>query len=282
MSVAIKPGSPEHLRVISPSKVAAIIGLSRWESPFGLWHRMKGLIDPNPPKDIFAVGHAFEMALAELYRLDHPGWGLSKGEVQYQTDEFGFPAVATLDRRASKGRARRLLEFKIARDLTEWGDEFTGECPADYAAQVITAMLFSGFTNLPGHLLVMSGWFRHFTYELEFDEAVANWIISSCKTFYDSLSQDVPPELDNSVATYEAVRKLHPDIDYGVQVEVPEALYMDLRDARINAKQAEVELRGLKTKLLDTLGNAQYATVNGEIVADRRLHGRGGVALNVR
>lgn len=280
--VMIQPGSPEHIRLVSPSKVAAILGLSRWESPYGLWTRMKGLIDPNPPKDIFVVGHAFEMALAELYRLDHPDWRLSKGEVQYVTNDFGFPACCTLDRRGSKGRARRVVEFKIARNLEDWGDEFTGECPADYAAQGITAMLFSGFTTNPCHLLVMSGWFRHFTYEIAFDDTVAEWIIKACKDFYDSLAGTTPPPLDDSVATYEAVKKLHPDINYGAQVEVPESLIVDLRAAKFAAKHAETELRGLKTKLLDEMGGAQYAAVNGEVVADRRPHPKGGVACAVR
>jgi predicted phage-related endonuclease len=278
----IEPGSPEHIRLISPSKVSAILGLSRWESQYGLWHRMKGLIDPNPPKDIFAVGHAFEPALAELYRIDHPAWRLSKGEVQYVTNEFGFPAVCTLDRRASKGRARRVVEFKIARNLDDWGDEFTGDCPADYAAQVMAQMLLTGYIGNSGHLLVLSGWFRHFTYEVEWDNAVAQWIIRSCKEFHESLAGSNPPPLDNSVATYEAVKKLHPDIDYGQQVEIPESLLSDLRSAKAEARTAESQLRGLKTKLLDTMGGAQYAAVNGEVVADRRPHPRGGIAVAIR
>jgi predicted phage-related endonuclease len=278
----IQPGSPEHARLVSPSKVAAILGLSRWESPYSLWMKMSGLIEPSPPKDIFAVGHAFEHALAELYKADHPKWRLSKGEVQVVTNEFGFPAVCTLDRRASKGRSRRVVEFKIARDLSEWGDEFSGDCPSDYAAQVMTQMILTGYTQFPGHLLVLSGWFRHFTYEIEYDEQVALWIIKSCKAFYESLGSGTPPPLDDRVATYEAVKKLHPEINYGAQAEIPESLLEDLRATRSDAKAAEVALRGLKTKLLDTMGDAQYATVNGEVVADRRPHPRGGVAVAIR
>ena len=43
--------------------------------------------------------------------------------------------------------------------------------------------------------------------------------------------------------------------------------------------QAERTLRGLKTKVLDIAGNAQRITCNGEVVAQRQPHGRGGVAL---
>jgi hypothetical protein len=60
----IEPGSPEWLRAITPSKVAAILGVSRWESPYSLWHRMKGTVPPEGPKDIFQIGHDYEPAAA--------------------------------------------------------------------------------------------------------------------------------------------------------------------------------------------------------------------------
>lgn len=278
----IQPGSPEWLQIVSPSKVAAICGVSRWQSPYGLWCTMKGWVQPEPPKDIFVTGHAFEHALAALWKEENPGWTLSRGEVQYRSTEFGFPCVATIDRRATKNRRQRILEIKIARDLSAWGDpNLDGDCPADYLLQVIAQQAFSGLTS-KADLAVMGPYFEHRTYGVAHDEPVANWMIGQCATFYDSLQYDTPPELDNSTATYETVRKLHPDIEYGEHVEIPEALYMDIASAKIAAKQAETELRGLKIKLLDTLGQAQFATVNGEVVADRRPHGRGGVALNVR
>lgn len=280
MSKFIQPGSPEHMRLISPSKVASILGISRWESKYSLWMRMKGLADPTGPKDIFKMGHAMEMAMAELYRLDHPEWRLSKGEVQFATDRYGFPAVCTLDRRASKGRSRRVVELKIARDMSEWGDEGTGECPSDYASQVIMQMLLSGYTKTPAHLVVLSGWYRHFTYEINYDPFVADWIIDECRKFYQSLSNDEPPELDDSISTYETVRSMHPEID-GSSVEVDHALIQRMKDSRHEISRWDAELRADKTKLLDKMGNAEFAVVDGVVVAQRRPHRSGSVTLNL-
>lgn len=280
MNDFIAPGTPEHARLISPSKVASILGVSRFESKYTLWHRMKGLAEPTPPKDIFKMGHAMELAMAELYRLDHPDWRLSRGEVQFVTDKLGFPAVCTLDRRASKGRMRRVVELKIARDMSEWGDEGTGECPADYAAQVMMQMAITGYTKTPAHLVVLSGWYRHFTYTIEYDKVVADWIIDECRKFYQSLQGDTPPDLDDSVSTYETVRSMHPDID-GSMVEVEPTLVTRLRDNRNEISRWDAALRHDKAQLLTLMGNAEFATVNGTVVAQRRPHQSGSVVLNI-
>ena len=277
---AILPGTPEHSRLVSPSKVPSICGISRWESAYTCWMRMKGYVDPKPPQDIFTVGLAFEPALAYLWRAENPTWRLSPGEVQYVTDEFGFPAVATLDRRACRGRHRKVVEFKIAHHTDEWGDiNLEGDCPADYALQVIAQMVFTGLYQLPADLMVMGPFFKHFTYHVEFDDKIAAWMIAECRQFWDSLSGVHPPPLDDSVSTYACVREQHPEIVLGQRAEIPEALAQDWATARAEAKQADTVLRGLKTKILASVGGAEYVCVNDEVVGKRQPHARGGVAL---
>jgi hypothetical protein len=278
----ILPGSPEHNRVVSPSKVPAICGISRWESQYTIWLRMKGFIDSKAPMDIFTVGLAFEPALAYLWRTEHPGWRLSRGEVQYATEEFGFPALATIDRRATKGRRRKVVEFKIAHHTDEWGDiNLEGDCPADYALQVIAQQVFTGLHD-DADLMVMGPFFKHFTYQVAYDEKIAAWMLEECRRFWESLAHSKPPALDDSVSTYAAVREMHPDITPGLRVEVPEALATDLHAAHTEQATAERTLRGLKSKVLDAAGSAQYICVNDEVIAVRQQHARGGVALVVK
>jgi predicted phage-related endonuclease len=275
--VAITPGSPEHQRLISPSKVAAILGVSRWQSQYSCWHEMRGNTTRDLAPDLANTGHAFERALAELWRLENPGWRLSPNEVQFVGNEYGFPFVATIDRRAGRGRDRRVVEFKTARDLEEFGDpNLDGECPTDYAAQCITQMLFAGpdYRKHPAHLMVMGPFFKHRTYEVAYEQPIADWIIRECRAFWDSLVAGIEPELDDSVPTYKTVKALHPDID-GTTVEVPPDLIVQIRELKEDVAAGETKLRGLKTQLLDLMGNAQTAEINGEKVA-RRQPGRGG------
>lgn len=283
----IAPGSAEHGRFITASKVSSVLGLSRWESAYSLWHRLRGDLPTggNSDADIFRVGHAFEAALAELWRLENPGWRLSPGEVQFVTssDRWGFPAMATVDRRASRGRARRLVEFKTARDLSVWGDPtLDGDCPIDFVTQVIFQMMVSGHTDQPANLSVMGPFFQHYTYQIPFDEKVAAWITRECQDFWNSVQSGNEPELDDSLSTYEAVRAMHPDITPELARDVPEPLWLRLQQAHAESKQADTELRGLKSKVLSVVGDAQFVTVNGEKVATRRAHKSGSVNLVIK
>jgi len=277
----IAPGSPEHRTLITPSKVAAILGLSRRESPYRLWHRMKGILEGEPDRDIFDVGHDFEPALAAMWRRRNPEWQLSPSEVQYVVDEsdFGYPAAATLDRRARRGRARKVVEFKTARRLEDWGDLFTDEAPADYVAQITAQMFITGHTAHPAELVVMGPYFEAHTYVIPFDAEVAEVIHQRCREFYESLSGDEPPDLDDSVATYEAVRELHPDINPGEIAQIEHWDALNALGADADAKAADKALRAAKTVLLDAMGNAQSAYVGDVKIADRRRSGKSAVAL---
>ncbi len=284
----IQPGSEQHRAAVSPSKVAAMLGFSRWQSPFGLWQEMAGNVEPDPPKDIFTVGHDAEPYMARRWLRLNPGWRLSPDEVQLviDPDHFGFPAMVTLDRRAVRGRARRVVQCKIARDLGDadtWGDDLAGDgdAPPDYATQVFAEMLFSGFTQHDGHLMVAGPFWAEKLYPIRFDAGTAAGLLHKIRTFWKSLQANETPDLDDTAATYQTVRKLHPDIDQGATVEVDPALAERVLILDHGAKQIAADLRGAKTALLAAMGAAQYAVVGDIKIADRRPHARGGVALNL-
>jgi len=266
----MRPGSPEWLATITASKVAAIVGASRWESPYSLWHRMAGNRPPEPPRDEFTAGHAFEHALAAIWKAENPEWRLSREEVQVRTDAFGFPAAATLDRRASRGRARRVVEFKTARSLEDWGDDFTDNVPDDYLMQVTWQMGLTGWTRHPAHLMVMGPFFRWHTYEVPFDEGIFSALVDRAARFHSSLAAGEPPALDDSVPTYRAVREVHPDISPGTTCEVPVDLARDYLTAVEGRKAADVAERGAKTRLLDLMGDTELARTDGGLVVARR------------
>lgn len=264
--------------MLSPSKGAAVLGVSRFDAPYALWHRTKGLIAPEPDKDIFRAGHAYEHTLAYLWRAANPGWQLSPGEVRFQRDDLGVPALATIDRRASRGRARRVVEFKIARSLEEWGDDFTDEAPADYLVQVTLQQLITGYTKYPAHLMVMGPYFKSHTYEIPFNQELADVILERCVSFWKSLDSDVPPPLDDTKATYECVRELHPDID-GREVQLDPELAAEYLTVDGQYKALEKRLRGLKSRVLAAMEKGQRAVVVDQKIADRRPNGKGSVSL---
>ncbi|MCV7255641.1 YqaJ viral recombinase family protein [Mycobacterium hackensackense] len=272
--------------MISPSKVGAILGLSRWESPFRLWHRMKGITPDEPPKDAFDLGHDIEALAARRWRRRNPEWRLSPDEVQFvvDPDHFGFPAMVTLDRRAVHGAWRRVVEFKMARDQNDaekWGDDGSGILPPDYWTQVLTAMLFTGWTDHPGQLLCLGprlGDERMYQVEYNADaREEAAFLIDECRTFWTSLQQDEPPPLDDTVATYECIRQLHPEID-GSTIELDADEALAYAEARVAFDAAESALQREKNFLAKRMELAQYAEIGGLQVA-RRQAGKSGPSL---
>lgn len=274
MTLDLTPGSPEWRRTVTASKVPAILGVSRWQSQYALWHEMAGLVDPAPisqsTQELFDYGHAAELAAREYWLRRNPGWRASQGEVQYtRTDLVGIPlAVATIDRRGSRGNARKIIEVKTARDLEEFGDDGSGEVPIDYAVQITWQMLIAQIHQADLVLWPQYGLPR--IYSIEFDPYLADEIYQRVAAWVASIDSGIPPELDNSVTTYECLRRLHPDIDRGAEVELDEQLAADYLRTVADRKLIDAEERGLKIQILDRMGRAQFAMCRGHKIADRR------------
>ena len=282
----LEVGSPEWRRTPTPSKIPAILGLSRWQSPFACWHEMAGLVESEPiseqKQELFDYGHAVELAAREFWLRRNPGWRASRGEVQYsRTDIPGIPhTVATIDLRASRGKARRIVEVKTARSAEEWGDDGSGVVPNDYAAQVLWQMFVSQIHE--ADIVLWPQYGMPEIYPIEWNSDVANAIAERVAAWQQTLvDRTPPPNLDNTVATYECLRRLHPDIERDIEVELPEELAARYLTLSADQKLLDAELRGAKSEVLAAMGSAQRATCRGHKIADRRNHASGRVALAV-
>lgn len=282
VTVKAAPGSPEWLKMITASKIPSILGISRFKSQFTLWHEMatdedgRPLLEPTPiskaQQDDFDYGHAAELAAAEYWRYKNPGWVVSRGEVQYTDDALEFSNAATIDGRASRGSWRRIVEIKTARDLAEWGDDGSGEVPQDYAAQVIWQQLITGWHD-PANIVLWPQYGKPKIYVIEYDAQLAAAILGIVREWNASLAAGEPPELDDTISTYATVRRLHPEVD-DREVQLDPDLAADYLTAVADDKEITKRLRGLKTRVLDVMGNAQTAVVIDLKIATR-TPGRG-------
>ena len=275
------PGSEAWHALLTPSKVPPLLGISRWQSQFTAWHVEAGNIPPEEiseaKQDDFDYGHAAELAAAEYWKFKNPGWRLSRGEVQYTNDALPFPNAATIDRRGSRGSRRKAIEVKTARDLNEYGDDGSGEVPTDYAAQIITQQLITGFHE-PADLVLWPQYGKPRIYTVEYDPAVAESIVERIVAWKKSIAAGEPPALDDTVSTYETVKRLHPDID-GREVQLEPALAAEYLQAVADEKAIKSRLRGTKTRVLHAMGSAETALVYREVIATRSPHGSGGTQI---
>lgn len=277
---ALTPGTPEWRRVVTASKVAAILGVSPYESPRSLWHLMRG--DVVPPSEATAVqsrGHYLEPAIIAWWRDRHPEYTTVTTGEYIQRPDLPWAGV-NLDAVAhgvSEGVPTAVVEAKSSDKDDEWGTPGTDEIPAYYAAQVIWAMHILGARIAYVPIITSHLEFRE--YVVHYDAELAADIEARCAEFYASLAADAPPPLDDHVATYESLRRIHPDIEDGTEVELDPATAREFVEATRDLKAATARATGAKSALLDALGRSKRAVCGGQVIAQRQNTAAGVPAL---
>jgi putative phage-type endonuclease len=271
------PGSAEWLRIVTASKVAAIIGVSPWESPRSMWHKMRGDVDSDTrTSDAMERGNLLEPAVIAWWLSKHPEV-VDAVEQSYMVHPDHPWAAATLDLWVLNQTCEEIVEVKTASRMDDWGTPGTDAIPTHYLTQVYWQLAVTP-QAARARIAVLGPFLEFSEYVVERDEEIQADLIARCAAFYASLDGDVPPDLDNSVATFDVIKRLHPDIDAGTSVEVPFTVALDYIIASDAAKDAAARETGAKSALLDAMGNARIATCSGVKFA-RRQPNRYGVSL---
>lgn len=263
---------------IGASEVAAVLGISPWQSPYSLWWAKHERWTSEPNRDQ-QWGTVLEAGIREVFAEDHPdvtvgptgtwrhrtrGWQRCNPDAliweRQITDPAAIPAIAG-------------LEVKVSNADDEWGTPGTDEIPAHYRTQVMWCMDVLGVDTW--HVAV-SRWGRYPDYYIvKYDPDEARLLRGHCAAFWRSLQHGQPPELDGHDATLQAVRRLHPDID-GQDVRISTILGMEFWARRRMLAEAEEADRRTTAELLQAMGSARRAVVADDIPVARRQPGRGG------
>lgn len=279
----MKPGSPEWAKLITASKVAAILGVSPWESPRSVWHLMHGDLPREGSTEQQRRGHYLEPAILAWWRDQHDVddaatglGGLNEWRVQpeYRIDDWAAASPDATCLLGTVGRSdwrRVLVEAKSTADDGDWGDPGTDEIPDYYLVQVYWQMHVSGVHRC--YVPVIGPRLRFVEYVVDYDDRIGQALERTMRKFYDSLAADEPPPLDDTVHTFNAVRKVHRDIDAKVEVEIEYDLAHAITCRQRDYKALEGPLRLSKSTVLEQMGRAQYATCNGVRIARRQADG---------
>lgn len=247
---------------IGGSEIAAVLGLSPYESRFSLWHRKKGLIGPVEESEEMYWGKEHEPAICRRFARDHPEFDVTVAPT-YAHPERPWQ-IANPDRHAGPD----LFEAKTARDDTGWGKEGTSEIPVHYRAQCLHYMDVTGARRCWVGVLIAGSEYRE--YVVEYDEAEAQLLRDAGARFMDDLARDVRPDIDGHSATYQAIREIPEGLD-PVDVEIDTVLRDRFHAAQDAAWAAEDELTACKGELLDAIGTGQRAVCERARVATRTV-----------
>lgn len=262
---------------ITATEIAAVLGLSPWQSPFSLWHKKAGL--PTPPFEMNPAiewGNRLEDAVALKWEEEHPGyvagpagtWRNVERDWQRATpDRLLYPAAE--DPFTVPDKAAGLLEVKTSPFGDDWGPSGSDEFPVHYRCQILWQQDTLGLTA-PAHLAVLIGGWDYREYLVEYDEADAKAMREAAEKFLDTVRRGERPPIDGADATYQTIR-VQPDGLEDVDVEIPLEDAARYEIAQQQMATVKTELTAAKGVLLDHIGTGKRAVAAGRRIAYRTV-----------
>jgi putative phage-type endonuclease len=264
-------GSPEwhaaRARRFGASELAAVLGLSPWQSPFSLWHLKAGNVEPEGDKREMEWGREQEAIIARRFAREHhiEGWKVTRCGL-YVNRERDYQ-VAQPDRVLHLGQRRlAALEVKTDRYGDEWGPLGSDDIPVYYRCQAMWQMDCFGWSECYFAVLITGMDYRE--YLVRYDPEEAELMRAAAVEFLASIEVGEVPDLDEHSATYRAVRALHPDID-DVDIEIDAELALQYKAALADLDAAEAAKNKAGARVLDAMGRARRAICEKERIAIR-------------
>lgn len=268
------------------SEIAAVLGLSKWDSPFSLWHRKAGRIPDKLQNEEMRAGRFLEDGISSSFADRHPDrvvmpagtyanaarpWQIANPDRLIYPE--GTCQGTACDCRDYEYKPVAILETKLALYPDEWGDEGTDEIPPYYLAQCRWYLdVFEPIETCYVHVFIGAlGEFR--TYVIKSDPDDQRYMREEGRRFLDSIERGERPPLDSHTATYQAVRRLHPGIE-DIDVELDENTAQTYIAGLREFASAERYKSKACARVLAAIGDGRRATYQGKTIAIR-VPGRG-------
>lgn len=287
---------------VSASEIAAVMGLSPWQSAFSLyWQKVNGW--GSEGNEYTSTGSHLEDAIAEwwiaendpienlalrpagLYAHPERPWQLATPDrlVHLACPDcdgdgtYAFPGgnlrFECPDCDGKSGLLVALLECKwVAHSWDGWGEPGTDDIPVYYRAQALWQLDVLGVDEV--HFAVLGpGGFRAYG-PVRRDETDLRGMRHAGASFHARLASGDAPDLDGHAATLTTLSRLHPSVGEG-DVEVPVELAETYRRARALKKRTEAVVDRCEARIRDALGSDfNRAVVGNKLVASRSVFER--------
>jgi putative phage-type endonuclease len=262
-------GSPEwhELRnepgAIGGSDIAAVAGLSQWESPYTKWaKKTKQIPDSIEPSMSMRLGTKLETPILEIFSEEHPELELYTTGTWANKEEPWMranPDALYADETGEFG----ILEIKFSRD-------YWTAVPQSYRAQVLWYMRVFGLKK--AKLVALAG-STYQEFEIEWDQFEADTLFGAAIRFRNHVTQVRAPEWDGSNSTLETVKRLNPNIADG-EIDLDD-LGMHYFNKLDEFERVEKELTELKSRVLSAMNGNKRGLIYGEHRISLRARGAG-------
>lgn len=283
---------------VTASEIAAVMGLSPWQSAFSLYWSKVNAWDGGD-NEYMSAGRHLEDAIADWWMAEHGKllrltdglaglyahagrrWQLATPDrlLYLACDSCGGRGGVGLDPCADCMMAgykpddlRALLEVKwVAHSWDGWGEPGTDEIPVYYRAQGLWLADVLGVDEV--HFAALGpGGFR--SYLVRRDEGDLALMRAAGAEFMRQLRDGEAPALDGHDATLSALSRLHPAVGEG-DVEVGVELAEAYRQARADRDAAKARVAECEARIRAALGSDFNRAVCGKkLVASRSVFER--------
>jgi putative phage-type endonuclease len=259
--------------LVGKSEIAAVLGLSKWESHFSLWHRKLGRIPERPQNPDQEWGTRLEPAILAKFADKHPELVVDVHPGTWANDERPWQ-IANPDALAGPadpppGPGRVLTTVVEAKNVNDRiAYEWDNGPPPYYVVQARWYLDVFGLDRAVIAALFGGSDYEEFTiYPDPWDTKLLR---EAGQAFMDSLAEGRRPDIDAHGATYEALRYI-PDGVIDDRVEVDEALALEYLDTLLLAADWQERKQLVTSKMLDAIGNYKGARVGNRHIATRTL-----------
>lgn len=255
---------------IGGSEIAAVMGISPYESRFSLWHRKQQLIAPVEESEVMYWGKVHEPAICERFETLHPDLRVAYSPTYAAADRRW--QIANPDRLIVTdyvtGQPTAIVEAKTARDDHGWGEPGTDEIPVHYRAQCLWYLDVLQVSRCHVAVLIAGSEYRE--YVVDYDETDVAAMREAGAEFMRTIRQHERPDIDGHAATFQTIKAL-PDGQDDIDIEVSTARRDRYFTALNAAKAADEEKRAAAGLLLDEIGTGRRAVCERRTVATRTV-----------
>jgi putative phage-type endonuclease len=253
---------------VGGSDIAAITGLSAWESAITKWAKKTGQIpDEVTPNMSMKLGTKLEAPILDLFADEHPElevyetgtwankenpWARSNPDGLYKTTDGEWGIV----------------EVKFSRDY------WTG-VPQAYRAQVLWYMRVFGIKQ--AKLVALAG-SSYMEFDIEWDEFEAETLWDAAVRFRQACLDMKMPYWDGSNSTLETVRALSPGIS-DTEVDLDD-LGMHYINSVTDFEKANAKMTELKARVIQAMDGAKRGLIYGEHLLSLRSRAGGAPYLH--
>ena len=262
MSAVLQLQQPDRATYIGGSDVAAILGVSPWQTRYQLWAQKTGLvtIQTDPVKEkIFARGKRLEPVILQMFE-DESGLHVDHRNRRFQDSEYPFLA-AEIDGETGDQNIDAKTAQPFARHL--WGEPGSDEIPLYYTAQFMHGLMVTGREVC--HVAAMIGLDDFRIFKVQRDDELIALIREKELEFWELVQSQTPPPIETAEDALSVWPTSHPET-----VSVSEIVadhFAELKAIKAQIKALEADEESLRNALLPAFEDAEAIEYDGRILA---------------